>query len=127
MATSIATTPTAPPGSSWTHSASNLTSLQTTASASTGQRIEERELRRVEQQTYLAERRGRDEQRRFHQQRQTLFNELEKAITEINPPEPPEPVTETQVVYTSEDEVGSPYLGDRNFNPNIWKKPRSQW
>jgi hypothetical protein len=53
-------------------------------------------------------------------QRTTLLGELEKMLS---PPAPPlEPENVTEIVYVSEDEAGSPHLGDRDFNPKLWAK-----
>jgi hypothetical protein len=44
-------------------------------------------------------------------------------MNEINPPPPTqEPATEVQTVYISEDEAGSPHMGDRDFNPKLWTR-----
>jgi hypothetical protein len=52
--------------------------------------------------------------------RTTLLGELEKMLT---PPAPPsESNNVTEIVYVSEDEAGSPHLGDRDFNPKLWTK-----
>jgi hypothetical protein len=57
-----------------------------------------------------------------YQQRATLLNELETALTP-----PPLPESERDIVYVSEDE-GSPDLGSRDFNPALFnKKPRRWW
>jgi hypothetical protein len=56
-----------------------------------------------------------------YQQRQTLLNELEAAMTP--PPSPPEPT----VVYVEADE-GSDQLGTSDFDASAWmKKSRSWW
>jgi hypothetical protein len=58
--------------------------------------------------------------------RQTLMNELETLIN--SPPLPSEPEVLTENVYVSEDEAGSPHLGDRDFSVDAFmKKPRSWW
>jgi hypothetical protein len=44
---------------------------------------------------------------------QTVINALDRIV---NPPPPPE----TQIVYVSGDEFGSPNIGDSNFNPGYW-------
>jgi hypothetical protein len=36
-------------------------------------------------------------------------------------PSPPESVHTTEIVYTSEDEAGSPHFGP-DFNPKLWTK-----
>jgi hypothetical protein len=60
---------------------------------------------------------------RVHQQRtQALLADLERAI---NPPPPP-PEPETEMIYRSEDDWGSPHLGP-NFNVKWWSRPRSEW
>jgi hypothetical protein len=51
--------------------------------------------------------------------RQTLMSELENMLS---PPAPPETLPHTQTVVVSEDEHGSPRLGDRDFNPKLWTK-----
>src|SRR5262249_31659732 len=57
-------------------------------------------------------------------QRLTLLGELEKMLAP--PASPPEP--EREIVYVSEDEMGSPNLGDPDFNVKAWmKKPRRWW
>ena len=50
--------------------------------------------------------------------RNTLMGELENMLC----PPPPEPQNVTEIIYTSEDEAGSPHLGDRDFNPKLWTK-----
>jgi len=58
-----------------------------------------------------------------YQARQTLMNEIEALV--CPPAPPPQPENTTEIVYLSEDEAGSPHLGDRDFNPKAWmKKPR---
>jgi hypothetical protein len=53
-----------------------------------------------------------------YQQRQTLLNELEAAMTP--PPPPPDPI-----VIQPDDDLGSPHIADGdNFNPGYWlQKP----
>jgi len=52
------------------------------------------------------------------------MGELEKMLSP--PPPPPEP--EREIVVVSEDELGSPNFGDRDFNPKLFmKKPRPWW
>jgi hypothetical protein len=53
-------------------------------------------------------------------QQTSLMAELEKMLTPPAPP--PEPENVTEIIYTSEDEAGSPHLGDRDFNPKLWTK-----
>jgi hypothetical protein len=52
------------------------------------------------------------------QYRNTLMGELERMINPL--PSPPEP--EPEIVYLDKDEMGSPRLGDRDFNPQLWTK-----
>jgi hypothetical protein len=44
---------------------------------------------------------------------QSLYGELEKMLS---PPPPPEPV----VIDQPDDDLGSPNIGDENFNPRYW-------
>ena len=54
------------------------------------------------------------------------MNELEALLDPQAPPSEPEVLAEN--VYVSEDEAGSPNLGDRDFSVDAFmKKPRSWW
>jgi hypothetical protein len=48
------------------------------------------------------------------------MGELERMLTPSAPP--PEPENMSEIVYVSEDEAGSPHLGDRDFNVKAWMK-----
>jgi hypothetical protein len=37
----------------------------------------------------------------------------------INPPQP-QPEPEPEVIYVADDGLGSPHLGDPDFNPGYW-------
>jgi hypothetical protein len=52
------------------------------------------------------------------QHNQHLLADLDASINP--PPQPPEP--ETQVVYVYDDPLGSPNIGDDNFNPGYWSQ-----
>jgi hypothetical protein len=49
-----------------------------------------------------------------YQQRQTLVNELEAAMT------PPQPVPEPEPEVIASDDLGSPNIADDNFNAGYW-------